>query len=187
MSTKVKGAAILARRAFVQDELGEGGWERVLAVLPPEHRQPLAGMVLSTQWLPFELNDALDRAIVEVVGDGDRAVFKRIGARSAQENLGGPHRHFLTPGDPAAFMRRAERIYRFYYDVGRREFEPTSDSSGVMTTYEAETFSDTDCLTVIGWYEHALGLCGASSVEIVEEQCRAHGAPYCRYRVSWKQ
>lgn len=187
MSTKVKGAVILARRAFIEDELGEGGWKQVLAAVPPEYRELLPGLILSTQWLPFEVNDALDRVIVEVVGKGDRSVFKRIGARSARENLGGPHRHFLSPGDPAAFMKRTERIYRFYYDQGHRDFEFTSETSGVMTTYDAETFSSTDCLTVIGWYEEALAMCGASTVEMTEEECRADGAPHCRYRVSWRQ
>lgn len=185
MSTKVKGAVLLARRAMVLDELGEEGWTRILDLLEPEHRDRLGGLVLSTQWVPFAVNDALDQAIVEVLGGGDRELFKRIGARSARENLGGPHSHFVSPGDPAAFMKRTERIYKFYYDEGYRDFEPTSDTSGVMTTYGAGTFSATDCLTVIGWYEEALGMCGAAAVEIVEEECRAEGASRCRYRVSW--
>jgi hypothetical protein len=55
-----------------------------------------------------------------------------------------------------------------------------------MTTYEAETFSAADCLTVIGWYKQALELNGAKDVVVVEESCRAKGGPYCRYRFQWK-
>jgi hypothetical protein len=55
-----------------------------------------------------------------------------------------------------------------------------------MTTYEAETFSVPDCLTVAGWYRRALDLCGAQGVSIVEDECRAKGGEVCRYRIAWK-
>jgi len=47
-------------------------------------------------------------------------------------------------------MEMTDSIYDFYYDTGERKFEATGDNSGVMTTYGAETFSQTDCMTVIG-------------------------------------
>jgi predicted hydrocarbon binding protein len=55
----------------------------------------------------------------------------------------------------------------------------------VFTTYDAETFSAPDCLTVVGWYRKALEMCGVKGVKIVEEECRAKGGAVCRYRVSW--
>ncbi len=55
----------------------------------------------------------------------------------------------------------------------------------MLTTYDAETFSAPDCLTVIGWYRHALEMCGVQGVRIVEEECRAKGGPHCRYRITW--
>ena len=72
-----------------------------------------------------------------------------------------------------------------YYETGRREYRQTGDTEGVLTTYEAETFSTADCLTVVGWYRRALQMCGAKDVEVVEEECRAKGGTVCRYRVSW--
>ena len=44
-----------------------------------------------------------------------------------------------------------------------------------MITSEAETFSVTDCLTVVGWYKEALKMSGAKHVRIQEEECRAKG------------
>jgi hypothetical protein len=73
-----------------------------------------------------------------------------------------------------------------YYDKGWRDYKPTGQTSGVMTTYEAETYSATDCMTVIGWYKEALKMCGAINIEMVEETCRARGGDCCRYLVSWK-
>lgn len=184
--TKVKGAVILARRTFAKQEFGEEGWQRVLEALPESDRSLLEGAVLTSTWYPFEVNKRLDEAITGALGGGQREFFESIGARSAQENLSGPHRAFLTPGNPARFMGSTDRIYQFYYDTGSREFEATGPDSGVMTTHEADTFSETDCLTVIGWYKEALKMCGATAVEIEEEQCRARGDDVCRYRIRWQ-
>jgi hypothetical protein len=185
MTTKVKGAVILARRAFVEREFGGDAWKRLVAALPEEDRTALGGHILTATWYPFDLNQRLDEAIVEVLGGGDPAIFEAIGARSARENLTGAHRAFLTPGNPGRFMAATAQIYRFYYDTGRRDFEATGETSGLMTTYEAETFSQTDCLTVIGWYKEALGMCGARGVTVEEEACRARGDAVCRYRFAW--
>ncbi len=186
MTTEVKGAVILARRAFVREEFGDEAWQQVLTALPESERQQLDGFILTATWYPFSLNERLDAAIVEQLGGGDKAIFESIGAWSAKKNLAGPHRTFLTPGDPARFMTMTDRIYDFYYSTGHREFEPTGPNDGVMTTHGAETFSETDCLTVIGWYKEALKMCGATAVEIEETACRARGDEFCRYRFRWQ-
>lgn len=108
-----------------------------------------------------------------------------LGAASADANLAGVHKAFLTPGDPQAFLAKAPQIYKLYYDTGRREYARTGPNAAVLTTFDAETFSAPDCLTVIGWYRRALEMCGATRVHITEEECRARGGAVCRYRISW--
>jgi hypothetical protein len=186
LPTQVKGAVILARRAFVREEFGEDAWKRLLETLSESDREHLDGFILTASWYPFDLNQRLDAAIVEQLGAGDIAIFESIGSWSAKKNLAGPHKTFLTPGSPHRFMEMTDRIYDFYYDTGERKFEPSDETSGVMTTYGAETFSETDCLTVIGWYREALKMCGASEVTIEEDSCRAHGDEFCRYQISWR-
>jgi len=85
------------------------------------------------------------------------------------------------------FLGKAPQIYGFYYETGRRTYEQTGENSGVMTTFDAETFSMADCLTVVGWYRRALEMCGAEGVSIREEECRATGGEVCRYRISWQR
>lgn len=182
---KVKGNVLLARSAFVTKHFGDDAWDRVLAALPLEDRAQLEGYVANVCWYPFELAKRLDDAIVKVCGGGSRTLFEGIGAASARENLGGVHKNFLSPGNPSAFMDRTTFIYRFYYDTGRREWKAEGPNSGVMTTFDADTFSQLDCLTVVGWYREALKMCGAKTVEVKEEECRAAGGAVCRYRVSW--
>ena len=175
---KIKGLVLHSRKEFVIEHFGEDVWEQVLQALPAGDREILGGVVFAGQWVPFDLGERLDKAIVEMVGQGDERVFEEIGAKSARRSLAKEHRSFLSPGDPQSFMNKADIIYKFYYDTG--------PDSGVMTTYEAETFSAADCLTVIGWYKQALELNGAKEVEVVEEACRAKGGSCCRYRLQWK-
>ena len=183
---KIKGNIIAARREFVKEHFGEAGWDQVLSSLPPQDQQTLRGTILPTQWFPFETGSQLDKAIVSVLGRGDAQVFEDLGKQSAVKSLSQMHKTFLTPGDPQAFMRKADTIYRYYYDTGRREYRETGPDSGVLTTFDAETFSAPDCLTVIGWYKEALRQCGASEVMVTEEECRAKGGACCQYVFSWK-
>lgn len=182
---QVKGGVLQARKDLVEKEFGAGAWQRVLAALPEEHRKTLEGGVFKVSWYPLALSRAVDDAIVKLLARGDRRYFEALGAASARANLTTVHRDLLAPGDPQAFLRRAPTVYRFYYDVGHREYEPTGPTSGVLTTLDAETFSELDCLTVIGWYRVALEMCGAKDVVIRETACRAKGAPHCRYELTW--
>ena len=170
--------------AFVQENFGDMAVREVLAGLPAEDQSAL-NSILTVRWYPFETGKRLDDAIVAVCGNGDPAFFKRLGVSSADKNLSALHRSFLTPGQPHAFLGKARTIYALYYETGRREYERTGDLSGVLTTYDAETFSAPDCQTVIGWYERALELCGATGVLVTETECRARGGAVCRYNVSW--
>ena len=182
---QVKGSVLKSRLAFVEQIAGKDGVERVLASLGPEERLALRNLV-AIQWCPFELGRRLDEAIVTVLAHGNSQFFERLGAASAESNLTTVHRAFITPGDPHAFLAKAPQIYRLYYDTGRREYAKTGERSAQLTTFDAETFSAPDCLTVIGWHRRALEMCGATGIDIVEEECRARGGSVCRYRVAWR-
>ncbi len=182
---QIKGMIINARKDFVEEHFGDDAWEKVVASLPAEDQKMLENLVLTASWYPFEFGKRIDEVIVEILGEGDEEIFEEIGAKSARRNLTKVQKSFLTSGDPQAFLKKAPLIYKFYYDTGRREYEQTGAKSGVLTTYDAKTFSIPDCLTVVGWYKEALHMCGAKNVDIEEEECRARSGSCCRYVVSW--
>jgi hypothetical protein len=181
---QIRGTVLKSRLAYVEDVGGAEGLAAVLAALPPED-QKVFRMVLPISWYPFALGERLDQAIVTVLGGGDPRYFEKLGESSAAKNLAGAHRPYLTKRDAHAFLAKAPQIYRMYYEVGHREYERTGEREGVLTTYDAETFSVPDCSTIVGWYRKALEMCDVKGVRITEEECRAKGAPHCRYRVSW--
>jgi len=182
---QIKGAILKSRLAFVEQHWGRDGVERVVGSLPDEDQRALR-TVLTVKWYPFDLGKRVDEAIVQVLGGGRREVFEQMGAASADANLSTVHKQFLAPGKPHVFLGKSPLIYGFYYETGRRTYERTGERSGVMTTFEAETFSVPDCLTVVGWYKRALELCGVEGVSITEDECRARGGEVCRYRIEWK-
>jgi uncharacterized protein (TIGR02265 family) len=171
--------------AFVVERFGEEAWSRVVASLPDEDRGVFGGRILNISWYDFAQANRLDEAIVNVLGAGNTRLFREMGRVSALENLSTVHANLVTPGDPHAFMNKAQVIYGFYYDVGHRTYEQTGPKQGVLTTHGAETFSIADCATVAGWYEQALEMCGASNVTVKERKCRARGDDACEYEVSW--
>lgn len=182
---KVKGAVLLARAAFVKKHFGEQAWKDVRSAVSADSATDLDGL-LASSWYPFEIGQRLDDAIVRVIGRGDRTVFEKLGAASARENLTTVHKMFVAGQDPQGFMEKAPIVYGFYYDTGRRTYEPTGPTSGVLTTYEAGSYSAVDCLTVIGWYKEALAICGATEVAAEETACRARGDAVCRYDFRWR-
>ncbi len=182
---QIKGFILHSRKEFVIENFGIDRWNEVVDALPAEDQTIYEGFILTSEWYDFEIGKRLDEAIVKMLGEGSSEKFEDIGRKSAQRHLMGIHSSFIEPENPQAFLEKAEMIYEYYYDTGYREYEQTGETSGILTTYDAETYSTPDCLTVIGWYKEALKMCGAKNVSITEDTCRAKGADYCQYVVKW--
>jgi uncharacterized protein (TIGR02265 family) len=182
---QIKGAVLKSRIAFIEQHSGKEAVQRVLDTLPLADQRTLR-MPFTSNWYPFALGKMLDEAIVQVLGGGKNEFFERLGEASAENNLAGIHSGYLTKGDAHAFLAKAPSIYSLYYESGRREYQPAGPTEAILTTYNAETFSAPDCLTVIGWHRKALEMCGVTGAEVVEEECRARGGGVCRYRIRWR-
>ncbi len=185
-TSQIKGGILISRLKFVRERSGEEALTRVLTRLPAADRLTLEGVLLPTGWYPLDLNLRLDDAIATELSPGDRnAVFLEMGKKSADVNLTGAHRIWLSPGDPHGLLSKSPRIYGMYYAVGHRTYERTGERSAILRTFEAENPTSTDCLTVIGWYIRAIEMCGGRDVVVRETQCRALGAPHCEYHCRW--
>ena len=181
----VKGSVLRSRLEFVRDHFGAAGVQRLLDAMPDEDRVLLSGGLLPAQWYPFALGERLDRTVMQVLGGGDPEIFRRLGRRSADLNLAGVHAVFVHQSDPQALLRRAPAIYKLYYDTGYRVYEKIGERSCRLTTHASDSYSEADCLTVIGWHERAVELCGGHQPRVEHPNCRARGAPVCEYLISW--
>jgi uncharacterized protein (TIGR02265 family) len=180
---RVKGGVTKSRLEFVRDRGGEPAVEKVLARLSESDREVCAH-VLTAMWYPFALNSRLDEAIAAEMGIGEE-IFLLIGEKSASHNLSAAHRAFIVDRDPHGLLRRASQIYQMYYDTGRRTYEKLGPTKAQLTTWESQTYSKHDCLTVIGWHRKAIEMCGGTNVRVTETKCRANGADSCEYLCEW--
>lgn len=185
-SGNVKGSVLASRLAFVREQRSDAVLARVFERLAPEDKAVLQGMLLPFAWYPFETNERLDRAIRDELGLGEE-IFLRLGAKSAEDNLtSASQRHYMDERNPQGLLKNTSAIYKVYYDTGHRNYEKLANNAAVLRTHESQSFSAADCLTVVGWYERAIQMCGGKNVRVVESKCRARGDDVCEYSCSWE-
>jgi hypothetical protein len=181
----VKGAVLQSRLAYVEARLGKDGWRRVLARLPEGDRPIVSGVVLPMTWYPFALDERLLQAIGAEVGRGD-VTFRELGAQSASDNLASTHSVYVRSRDPHGLLKHTAQIYKLYYNTGYRTYEWVTAQRAVLRTFESESFSPADCLTVVGWHERAIEMCGGKTPMVTETKCRARGDTSCEYSCTWR-
>ena len=180
----IKGTVLVSRLAFVRGQRGSVGVDEVIRRLREEDQPTFTNAILPFGWYSFELYSRLDAAIAEVMDQG-KGIFRVLGAVSARDNLGGDHKRFLQGRDPHGLLRNAASLYKLYYDTGERTYERTGDRTAILRTSGGRAFSAADCLTVVGWHEKAIEMCGGQSPRVTETSCRARGAVVCEYLCEW--
>jgi len=181
----IKGIVLASRLAFLREEKGDAAVDRLLAKLPDDDRRILTSVLLPTGWYPFDVNERIDRLIALEMGRGD-TIFRALGVASAAHNLGAIHRNFVRDRDPHGLLKQAASIFRLYYDSGHRTYERTAERQAMLRTFQCLTFSRADCLTVVGWHEKAIELCGGKRVAVTETKCRAKNDTLCEYVCTWE-
>lgn len=186
-AARIKGSVLITRLNLLMKQGGMGRLQQVLQRLPPADREILEGVIMPIGWYPLALNIRLDAAIAHVLSPRDRdKAFVEMGRASAEEKLNGPHHVFIRKGDPHFLLSHAPEIYRLYYAVGARSYEKTGPHSAVLRTVGAESVTEADCLTIVGWYERAIEMSGGRDVRIVHTKCRARGNGHCEYHCAWE-
>lgn len=180
----IKGSVLKSRLAFIEQRLGKIGVARIVGRLPKEDREILDGILLPAGWYPFETSERLTIAIAQELGDGDE-VYKELGRSSAEMNLSASQRVYVRERNPHGLLKAAASIYRLYYASGERVYDRLGDTKAVLRTTGSETYSREDCLTIVGWHERAITMCGGKNARVKESKCRAKGDPCCEYMCEW--
>jgi uncharacterized protein (TIGR02265 family) len=184
---RILGSVLLARLEFVRAKGGPSGVDKILTQLPAADQAVLKGQLWDGGLYPLELNLRLDQVIAATLSPKNPdQIFLEMGRASAETNLNGAQKVFVIPGEPQRFLAMAPRIYSFYYSVGYRTYEKLGPNAAVLRTFDAGTVTPGDCLTVVGWHQRALELCGAKDVTVTEPKCRNRGAALCEYRCEWR-
>ncbi|MFY9558084.1 MAG: hypothetical protein WAV20_07415 [Blastocatellia bacterium] len=182
----VKGGLLRARFLFVILNHGADVWARVVASLPEEARESLKEIAIDN-WYPLETLDVVDRAIAELLGDGDKEdeVFDRLGEFSATSSLSGPYSSLINP-DIHSFLSQSAMLHHGYQDFGTASYAPLSETTGLLTIKYDKAPPASFCTSGSSYFRHAVELCGARSARVTHTCCRARGDAVCEFYFTWQ-
>ncbi|MBZ0117744.1 MAG: hypothetical protein K8H88_12150 [Sandaracinaceae bacterium] len=182
---EVKGSAITARIRFIRERSSEDTLRSIRAQLAPEHQALLAKGVQPHEWVPFELFVALSVEIDRVLGTGDLALCRELGAYAARVNLPTLYRIFYRIGSLSFILEKAARLWSVHYGSGRMEVE-TGDRLARLRIVGFDTPHRAHCLSVLGWAESSAQQSGVTVTRAEEIRCRTRGDEICELALEWK-
>ncbi len=183
---QAKGVTAAAHLAFLEQKFGKEALGRILArVSAPEHRALLGRTILRSAWIPFDALMALDAAADEVLGKGDGALARTLGAYAAEHDLSTVYRIFMQVLSVEAVLTKASAMWQQYYDSGEMI---VIDKAKGAATLELRGFAAPHpllCASIVGFTEKAAALAGARQVSSSHRECRSRGGSRCLYDVRW--
>ncbi len=181
---RVKGGVFKTRLTWLKETGSPEKLERVMSLLGPESRKTLSGMILATTWMPYTMLIELDKAIVEVYGDGNHKVLADLGRYSAEVNLSTTYRAF---GEQThhEFFKKSALLHSQFQDFGTATYEKTGEMSGKMIHSNYESYSPVFCSSALGYYEGCITSHGGTSPVVRETSCHCRGDSTCTYEMSW--
>lgn len=180
-----KGLNLSSRFRYVHEVHGAGAAQRLLAELSPETRELLDRRVLPHEWIPFstfiDVNVVADR----LLGKGDLALCKEMGAWAATANLPRIFRLFYRFGSPMFLFERAAKLWSAHYDSGRMETQRDADGLFHLSIHEFGAPHRAHCLSVLGWITRSIEMSGATVDSAMERRCRLRGDECCELVARW--
>ncbi len=181
----MRGIILANRRTFVVTTYGEEGWQEVLAALPPQARTKLSGSIRGGEWYGVPLNEQLDRAICTTLGGNDPSTYLRMGAASAERLLPEAYPFAVGSRQPLVMLRALRQGGARHWDpivVEHQEVTPTH----YRVRFSGFISNEPNCVSNIGFFTHAVELCGGRDVVVTESSCtRSGGAEDC-YEICWE-
>jgi serine/threonine protein kinase len=179
---QIKGTTIARLRRWCEQR-GPDTWRTALAKLEPEHAR-LAETALSVSWLPIAVYPQLLRASLEAGAEPSCAAAYELGRWASEHELGTIHRLLVRLLSPETVVERALSLWPRYYDTGRWTIDKQR-TQVVAHLHDWAVVDELACAQLAGFVARLWEVAGRSKVVVRHTQCRCHGAPSCRFEVSW--
>lgn len=140
---------------------GGDAFDRVVAALGPELREPFASGPLETEWYPYIYLVEISTVIDRVLGVGDLALCETMGSFSCEHNLTGIYRIFFRFGNLNFLLDRAAKAWRSQYDFGTMKLHHESKVRIRLELSELPQLHRQLYLAVKGWGIKAASLSGS--------------------------
>lgn len=159
----------------------------VLKDLSPAAEQLLDTHILPNEWYSFAaFRELLDFMYEHLLGSSEEAALQ-AGITGGRTLLKGPHKGFVTPGDPAATVYAMRHTWRVYFDFGSLEAEIVEGPAVRFTVSGYPDVSIMHGMTIAGWAVAAAQLAGSRNAgcEMLERPWQ--GDAQLVYRVYWSK
>ena len=180
---KVKGVMFGGRRAFLQEVLGQEGFEAFLEKLTPRTRTYVR-TPLASSWCEFESLIELDRAIHNELKAKYPNVLALIGAASAELGIGRIYRS-LDSAELAQFLENNAMFHDQYQKFGSVRFEKTPNGARMIYS-NYPCYSPVFCASAIGFFTESILRHGGTDPRVTETKCQCHGDRTCTFDMTWR-
>jgi hypothetical protein len=161
--------------------------EKVMALMEPDLREGLSGLIHPSAWYPFRFQVGLYEAIDLAFGRGDFALCREIGRHTAEAEANSFHKVLIKLASLKSWLRVAGSMWGMYYSSGNLRVEEMGHAGGTMSVNSFHPVSKAFCEDFSGWLQKTAEMSGKRGVAITHPQCLLDGAPACLYRATWKE
>lgn len=186
---KIHGSILGSRFAFAEARFGSSGRNRLVGALPQKERDKIKSAVFENNWYDFETLDAVDRYIVNTLGDGNERLLHELGRFSADYNYSRlPAKLQNLP--PEELLRNATRFNVIFQDSGTFTYEQIKAPEGeqglaLIYTYPKD-IPESYFASGVGFFERLVELSGHRVTYAGGEQKIADEACLHRYEICWE-
>lgn len=180
---QVKGSAVTSRLHYLDEHAPEKR-DEVVGALAVEHRAILKAGVEKNSWVPYSLFIDLNIRLDAVLGDGDLALCRTMGAYGARVNLPTIYRLFYKVGSFGFILKRAARIWDIHYSSGKLFVEAGSNYAKLRVE-GFELPHRALWLSVQGWAEASAELSGVTPKESTMIAAPEEPGAACEMLIRW--
>ena len=180
---KAKGTTLFTLVKFLRSQR-EAARER----LSPDLRHYLEEQIQPALWYPEEDLLALIRVMLELLPLSREEALAQMGCTIAREHLEGIYEH-LRVDEQAGFENLSRRTYVLWasmHDTGRLVARLEAEARASFELRDYGVPSPEMCSIMSAYFSETLRMAGVVDPDVRKLECRADGAPTCRWEASWR-
>ncbi len=183
MNIKLQG--LLNAAAYIERELGEDAYQRVLAACDPTVRDQVQSGI-AIEWHPMEELVHFLETAQRVLRMGDE-LSRAAGAEGARQNKRGfMKRAAMWLASPQYVMRRATGLWSQFNDTGELVLLDMDEEVLHVEMVDIDTPSWTFCQVITGWADEMMRAVGFVNAKPAHTSCRARGDERCIIEVRYE-
>ena len=162
--TEIKATAVNPTLEYVMYEHGKDVFREVMMKLSEDQYRMFRKKLLVTAWVPLDDFLDLNRAIVDVLWDGDERMIEVVGRYSADQSFNRFYKILLRFITPDTLMDKASSIFSSMYRPGEQKIEESGKGYCRFSISGMEVKDPVLYYRIKGYAERAAELTGAKNL-----------------------